>query len=164
MRRIVQPRGFTLVEVLATMLLMGILLPTLLEGVSLARRAGGEARHKVEAATLAESKENELIAIGQAQTGALSGDFADQGPEYREYHWTAQSAQFDANLPDLWQMTVRVSWTERAQERFVDVTTMVYTGVGSSATGSTTGSTGGASGARSNTGGGAGARTGGGGR
>src|SRR5689334_3104049 len=96
-------RGFTLLEVLATMVLIGIILPAVMHGISLATIAAGEARHKVEAASLAQTKLAELISDYQTlnQTGGSSGDFAD----YPGYTWTSTIESRDTNLS---QITVRV--------------------------------------------------------
>ena len=66
--------GFTLIEVLATMLLLGIVLPVAMRGVSVALSAAGTARHLSEAAVLAEAKLNELATPGASgAAGALIG-------------------------------------------------------------------------------------------
>jgi prepilin-type N-terminal cleavage/methylation domain-containing protein len=141
-------RGFTLLEVLATLVLIGIILPAVMHGISLATIAAGQAKHKVEAASLAQTKLAELISDYQTlnQTGGGSGSF----PDYPGYSWTSTIEQRDTNLS---QITVRVSWFSRGQERFVDLASMAYvpdsssgsgstgtTGTGSTGTGSTTGS------------------------
>ena len=68
-------RGFTLLEVLATLVLVGIILPAVMHGISLATIAAGEAKHKVEAVSLAQTKLAELTADFQTlnQPGASSG-------------------------------------------------------------------------------------------
>jgi len=141
--------GFTLLEVLATMLLIGIILPAVMHGISLATIAAGDAKHKVEAASLAQTKLAELIADYQTlnQTGAGSGSFAD----YPGYTWTSTIEMRDTNLS---QVSVRVSWQSRGQERYVDLASMVYTqdtsGAGTSGAGASgTSGTGSTAGSRS---------------
>ena len=132
-------RGFTLLEVLATLVLMGIILYPVMHGISLATAAAGEARHKVEAVSLAQTKLAELTADYQTmnQAGATSGSF----PDYPGYAWTSTIEMRDTNLA---QVSVRVTWTARNQERFVDLASMIYTPdtTGSSGSGSGTGTTG----------------------
>jgi len=127
-------RGFTLLEVLATMVLIGIILPAVMHGISLATIAAGEARHKVEAASLAQTKLAGLIADYQTlnQTGASSGDF----PDYPGYTWSSTIESRDTNLS---QITVRVMWFSRGQQRYFDLASMIYSPDSSSGTGSTTG-------------------------
>ena len=58
--------GFTLVEVLATLVLMGIVIPVAMHGVSIAMSAASNARKTAEAATLAETKLNELLVLRES--------------------------------------------------------------------------------------------------
>jgi prepilin-type N-terminal cleavage/methylation domain-containing protein len=141
-------RGFTLLEVLATLVLIGIILPAVMHGISLATIAAGEAKHKVEAASLAQTKLSELIADYQTlnQTGASGGSF----PDYPSYTWSSKTEQRDTNLS---QISVRVTWQSRGQERFVDLASLVYTPDSSSGTAGTSGTgTSGATGSGSGTG------------
>src|SRR5438552_3049287 len=68
-------RGFTLVEVLATLLIMGIVLPVAMKGVSVMLGTASTARHMQEAAALGETKLNDLIISGDALAPTASGDF-----------------------------------------------------------------------------------------
>lgn len=114
--------GFTLVEVLATLVLIGIVLPVAMKGISLAASAGGMARRSIEASALAETKLNELVATGQWNAVTQSGDFGEDWPGYR---WIAQANERDASLME---MSVQVLWTSRNSERSVSVSTLVFTG------------------------------------
>ena len=131
MRRIRQKhrRGFTLLEVLATLMLMGIVLYPVLQGISFATAAAGEARHKVEAVSLAQSKLAELTAEYQllSEAGSKSGAF----PDFPAYTWTSLIEMRDTNLS---QITVRVAWVARGQERHVELSSMIYTADTSGAT------------------------------
>ena len=113
-------RGFTLIEVLATLLLLGIVLPVAMRGVSMSLAAASKARHMAEAASLADTKLNEMIATQTWTTSGVSGDFGEQHPGYA---WTCQAISADYGLT---QITVRVSWLERGQEAFLDISTLVY--------------------------------------
>src|SRR5690242_13763874 len=59
-RFVASSRGFTLIEVLVTMLLLSILVPVLMEGLSLSLRAASSSRHKTEAANVAQDELNLL--------------------------------------------------------------------------------------------------------
>jgi prepilin-type N-terminal cleavage/methylation domain-containing protein len=113
--------GLTLIEVLATIVLMGIVLPAAMEGISQCVRAASISRQKSEAAGLAEAKLNELIATGDWEFGATTGDFGEAWPEYR---WKAGTSEFTD--PTLQQLSVQVFWTSRAEQRDVTLTTLVY--------------------------------------
>jgi len=126
--------GFTLLEVLATLVLIGIVLPAVMAGISAGTGAASEAKHKVEAVTLAQAKLAELQVNSQYQTAGGSGDF---GSDYPGYQWTSSIQLTDLNLSVI---SVRVTWFARGRERFVDLSTMVYqagTATESSATGAT---------------------------
>src|SRR3954465_11642520 len=58
-------RGFTLVEVLATIALIAIVLPVAMYGIQLCLQTSSMAKRQAEAATLAEGKLQELVAEAQ---------------------------------------------------------------------------------------------------
>lgn len=118
--------GFTLVEVLATLALIGIVIPVSMRGVTLAVQAASHAKHQAAAATLAESKLSELVAQGDWSFGAGSGDF---GTDWPGYQWACTTANPDPNV-NVTEVTVTVTWTERGQQRDVSVATFVYAGSG----------------------------------
>ena len=111
-------RGFTLVEVLATLVLIGIILPIAMRGVTLAMQAAATARRTAEATALAESKLNELVVDGTWASGTLSGDFS---PEQPEYTWQCLTATRDYGLTEI---AVRVAWLDRGQPRQLTVATL----------------------------------------
>jgi len=122
--RAARRRGLTLVEVLATIVMMAIVLPPAMQGISMCVAAAGDARHRTEAAALAEAKLDEMLATGDWQFGSTSGDFGEAWPEY---HWEMTSGlwQSDSTMAEV---GVRVTWTSREQEREVVLTTLVYQG------------------------------------
>lgn len=132
MKRIASPyrcaRAFTLVEVLIALLLIGIVLPAIMKAVSVATLAAGEARHKLQATSLAQTKLAEIVAdaADQVQAGALSGDF---GEEYPAYRWEASSQNVGTNLSEV---LVRVMWMSRGSERSVFLESFAFTGASSS--------------------------------
>src|SRR3954465_14986789 len=98
-----RPRAFTLIEVLATLVFLGIILPAAMRGVSIALAMASHARHATEAAQLAEAKLNELIATNTWSTSG-SGDF---GTDHPGYQWRLASEQRDFGLS---QITITVAW------------------------------------------------------
>jgi prepilin-type N-terminal cleavage/methylation domain-containing protein len=113
-------RGFTLIEVLATMLLLGIVLPVAMRGVSLALAASENARHTSEATALGEAKLNELVASGEWSAANGNGDFGTDFPGYR---WTFQSVARDYGVSEL---AVTVSWDQRGGQRSLVFSTLVF--------------------------------------
>jgi prepilin-type N-terminal cleavage/methylation domain-containing protein len=119
-------RGFTLVEVLATLLLLSITLPAIMMGFSLSTNAADLARRRTEAGALAESKLNELIATGLWQSGSQTGPF-DNSPDYQ---WSASASPWGqgqgvqaSNIVQ--QLDVVVSWGAPPQQS-ITVSTLVY--------------------------------------
>ena len=110
--------AFTLIEVLATLVLLAIVLPVAMRGVSIALGAASSAKHTAEATTLAESKLNELVADGSWLTSGQGGDFAPDKPDYR---WECVTESHDYGLS---QVAVRVVWKERGQDRDLIVCTL----------------------------------------
>ena len=143
-RRLSHNRGFTLVEVLATVMLMAIVIPAITRGISVATANASSSRMRTEAAGLAESKLNELLATGQWQNGQTSGDFGTDWPDYR-WNATAGSWQYDTTNAGLQQLDVQVTYKFRNTAQTVTVSSLTYvradnTGTGSSSgTGSSTG-------------------------
>jgi prepilin-type N-terminal cleavage/methylation domain-containing protein len=113
--------GFTLIEVLGTILLLGIVVPAAMEAVTIAMTAASVVRHRTEAAGLAESKLTDLVVTGEWQEGVLSGDFAPDWPEYR---WEAVVDNWDqANVQ---MLQLKVAWQRAGVEDSISVSTLVY--------------------------------------
>ncbi len=104
-------KGFTLMEVLATLMLLAIVLPVAMRGLSIALASASHAKRTAEAASLAEMKLNELLTSTVAVTNNMSGDFA---PEHPDYRWTFQYAQREYSTYDV---QLQITWVERGQER-----------------------------------------------
>jgi prepilin-type N-terminal cleavage/methylation domain-containing protein len=128
-------RGFTLPEVLAALLLAAIVLPVVLRGVSLSMFASVDARHRLEAISLAETKLAELSGSSSStMNGSSGGDF---GPDYPLFRWSSTASSVDTDLSEI---RVRVSWTARGQEQWIDLSSFAYAGTSGTIT-STSGTT-----------------------
>jgi general secretion pathway protein I len=131
-------RGFTLIEVLAALLLVGIALPVIMQGFSIATRVGSTAKRRTEASALADAKLTELVATAQWQTGIQSGDFS---PDWPDYAWTVQIQPWSDSGVD--ELDLTITWTGRnGQPDSLTVSTLVYEGTSSDTTASGTGTTG----------------------
>jgi prepilin-type N-terminal cleavage/methylation domain-containing protein len=109
--------GFTLPEVLATLVLLGLLLPIVLRGVTLSMHAAADARHRGEAAVLAESLLYEV-----AYTGAAVAPQGDFGPDWPGYTWRLNRTAAGDGMTEI---GVEVAWVARGQTRSVAVATWV---------------------------------------
>lgn len=118
-------RGFTLPEVLATLVIVGIVLPVAMRGITVSMRAAGEARHKTEAGQLAQQKLNELL-LDRSSSSSFSGS-GDFGETFPEYKWESTSGTASLNTTtEVDEVAVTVKWTAQGAERSVTLTTLVF--------------------------------------
>lgn len=110
-------RAFTLVEVLATLVLVGIVLPVAMRGVTLSMQTAARSRQTAEAGQLAASKLNELVVL--QETTGTSGDF----PDTAEYRWESTVTQRNTGL---YEISVRVIWVAQGLEQWVTLSTLMY--------------------------------------
>jgi prepilin-type N-terminal cleavage/methylation domain-containing protein len=131
-------RGFTLIEVLATVMLLAIIVPAINKGISVATGMASSARMRTEATGLAESKLNELLATGEWQNGQSSGDFS---PDWPMYHWqsTISAWQYDTTSAGLQEIDVVVTYTYRNTEQSITVSSLTYVRADNSSTATGTG-------------------------
>jgi prepilin-type N-terminal cleavage/methylation domain-containing protein len=115
--------GFTLVELLATLVLMGIVLPVAMHGLSVCLDTAAHARSQAEASALAETKLAECVTGGQWTDAESEGDFGDEWPGYR---WAAQTEAWEDSR--LREIDVLVTWTRHGKDYGVTMSTLVYTG------------------------------------
>jgi general secretion pathway protein I len=112
--------AFTLVEVLAALVLLAIILPVAMRGISLATRTAGAARNRTVAASLAQTTLNELVLSSEWQEGDLSGDYGDEWPAYS---WASEVQTWEES--NLRRLDVRVEWASGEQVRSVTLSTLV---------------------------------------
>jgi hypothetical protein len=121
------------VEALATLVLVAIVLPVTLRGITLALSMGSTSARRTEAIILAESKLSEILATGAWQDSALEGDFTttpsgqslttEKDGRITAYRWTATVEDWlDTTVKEL---TVQVTWEARGITRHVELTTLV---------------------------------------
>jgi prepilin-type N-terminal cleavage/methylation domain-containing protein len=115
--------AFTLVEILATLMLVAIILPVAMSGLSLALNVADDSKRQTEAASLAQAKMAEIVACGEWQTASLAGDFSPDRPQYR---WSAQVTDWQGAT--IKQLDVQVLWNYRNQDHRIVLTTLIYTG------------------------------------
>lgn len=113
--------GFTLMEILAALVLIGVVLPVVMKGVSMASILASDSGRKYEALGLAESKLTEVLLNADWQSGSDSGDFE---PDFQGYTWTLETA--DWTQADLKQVDVVVAWEQRGRLREIRLSTLVY--------------------------------------
>ena len=120
--------AFTLVEVLAALLLVAIVLPVVMQGISLATGAASAAKRRTEAASLAQSKLAELVGTEGWSGRILSGQFdLLDGDDAEDYAWRADVTAW-TDQQYVRQIDVHVTWTGPAGEERVTLSTLVYEG------------------------------------
>lgn len=130
-------RGFTLVEVLASVAILAIVVPFVMNGASLATSTASVARHQAEAATLGEAKLSDMVVEDTWETDT-QGTFA---PDYPQYRYSLQSQQ--RSEADVMELMLTVTWQERGRDRSLNVSTMVYSAANAGTAGGTGAGTGG---------------------
>ena len=114
--------GFTLIEILATFVLMAIILPAAMKGISLSSKMAGHSKKMVEAAALAETKLTEIIINKDWTGGEQDGDFEDEWPDY-SWSLTVEDWEKEESMQ---QVDLSVFWNSSGIERSVTLTTVVY--------------------------------------
>jgi len=114
--------GFTFVELLATLALISIVLPVLMQTISLCTQVAGQSRRQVEAVCLAKTKLTELTAGADWQNGSMRGDFGTDWPGY-EWSMTIGNWAQDSTLR---QLDLTVTWRSVGRQRKVTLSTLLY--------------------------------------
>ena len=102
------------------MVMIAIILPVAMHGISLAMWAADNARHEADAATLAQGKLAEIVESPSLVAGSQGGDF---GPDYPGYTWQSTAISRDYGLLEV---DLAVTWTSRGNDRSVTLSTLVY--------------------------------------
>lgn len=114
-------KGFTFIELLATVVLIAVIMPVAMGGISLCTSLAGQSREQIEAATLAKAKLTELVVGKSWETGDKSGDF---GKDRSGYRWAAEVS--DWTDPTVRRLQLTVFWQSRNRQRSVTLSTLVY--------------------------------------
>ncbi|MEM7625067.1 MAG: prepilin-type N-terminal cleavage/methylation domain-containing protein [Planctomycetota bacterium] len=118
-------RGFTLVEVLATLLLVGVVLPVIVRATGSSAQLGVWSQRSATAAALADAKLNELIITDDWANGDADGTFDIEayGPGVEPFYWALTTE--DWNATDFTELSLTVSWEDGRGERSVTLTTVI---------------------------------------
>jgi prepilin-type N-terminal cleavage/methylation domain-containing protein len=112
-------RGFTLIEVLASLLLMAIVIPVAMQAVSIASRAGTLGQRKVAAVRIAERLIEEMIVTGQADQNSTTGTVDDGDFSYA---WALESSTWTEDT--MTHLTVKVTFAIQGIEYDVSASTL----------------------------------------
>lgn len=112
--------GFTFAEVLAAMVFLAILVPALVEGITIANRASVMAERSSIASELAENKLSELKLDDAWTTATNRGDF---GQDFTGYRW--EMSQETWEMDNMTKLTVTVYFTVQGRERSFQLSKLV---------------------------------------
>jgi prepilin-type N-terminal cleavage/methylation domain-containing protein len=113
--------GFTFIELLATVVLIGLIMPVAMRSIGLCTRMAGLSRKQVEAASLAKMKLTDLTVTGDWENGNQKGDF---GADWPGYQWSAMVTNWtDTSVR---QLDLTVTWQSAGSPRKITLSTLVY--------------------------------------
>ena len=112
-------RGFTLIEAMCALLLVGIVLPVAMRGLSVALQATSSADHLGQATELCRSKLAELGAAVDESNFSGGGQFPDQPAYTWQSTYTTRGDGTD-------ELSCTVTWQQRGEQRSMTLTTLVY--------------------------------------
>ncbi len=112
--------AFTLAEVMAALLFLAIVIPTAVEALQIASRAGEVAARKGGAARIADRVLNESLVMTNWNHGAQSGTATENGIEYK---WTLKSQSWPAQSA-LSVVTAEVTFSAQGRDYSVTLNTL----------------------------------------
>jgi prepilin-type N-terminal cleavage/methylation domain-containing protein len=111
--------AFTLIEVLAALLVIAIVVPVAFQGLGLASRAGEVAAYKAAAARVADRVINEIVITTNWNQGTQTGTAMEGG---REFRWSTRSELWHVDSMRL--ITAEVQFSARGQPYAVRLSTL----------------------------------------
>ncbi|MCP5528438.1 MAG: type II secretion system protein [Verrucomicrobiales bacterium] len=114
--------GFTFAEVLAAMVFLAVLVPVVIEGLTLANRAAEVAERKTIATQLAANKLNEIVITEAWSATNSSGDFGEVWPGFR---WESTSRTWSEDA--MTELAVVVTYAVQGRDYTVTLSTLVDT-------------------------------------
>jgi len=111
--------GFTLVEVLASLLFLAIVIPAAVEAMRVASLSGQVAARKGAAARVADNVLNESLVLTNWAGGTRSGTMTDGALDYR---WTLTSQPWEQNSLTL--LTAEVTFQAQGRDYSVKLNTL----------------------------------------
>ncbi|MGB7769496.1 MAG: prepilin-type N-terminal cleavage/methylation domain-containing protein [Verrucomicrobiia bacterium] len=112
--------AFTLIEVLAALLLLAIVIPVALEALHTASLAGDVAARKGEAARVADEVLNQSLIATNWNLGTQTGTLNDGG---REFDWTLSSRSWPVDSAMQW-LTAQVRFSVLGRNYSVQLSTL----------------------------------------
>ena len=108
-------------EILAALLLIGLILPAAMKGVSLVSMLASDSTHKYEALDLAETKLAEILLQEDWKSSNATGSFEEP---YNQYDWMMSAS--DWTTEGIKQVDLIIYWEQRNRQRNIVLSTLVY--------------------------------------
>ena len=112
--------GFTLVEVLACLVFLGILIPVVVSALMTANRAAVVTERSSVAVQLGENRLSELMLDNEWSSAASRGEF---GPEWPGYRWELTKVNWGSGA--MTELTLNVFFPVQGQEHEIHLATLV---------------------------------------
>lgn len=109
-----------MVEVLASLMLVAIVLPVAMRGVTQSAQSSSLAADRIEATMLAERQMQQLLASQTYDLGSDEAEFDD----FPRYHWKSGVNDWGDGAA-LRQVSLTVQWTSAGRERQLTLNTLV---------------------------------------
>lgn len=114
--------GFTLVEILVTLAILGAILPALLQAFASAARNQGLSDNRTTALYLLKFRMAEIEMDGYPDVGEENGEFG----ENTRYRWRSVVAEIDSeDVENIRRVQVTVTWIHRNRERSMSMSTYI---------------------------------------
>jgi hypothetical protein len=108
-------------EVLITILMIALIIPIAMKGISIATSVSSDSKRKLEATILAENRMAEILIGKEWHNNSESGNFSN---EYSQYRWQMNTSDWGEDR--LKQIALKVSWEQHGREKNVTLYTLVY--------------------------------------
>jgi Tfp pilus assembly protein PilV len=119
-------QSFTFVEVFAAMVFLAILVPAIVEGLTIANRVSVVTERSSIAAELAENKLNEILLSSTGTSATIAQTNGDFGANWPDYHWeTSQDTWDQDSVNTMIELNVDVYYPVQGKERSVRLTTLL---------------------------------------
>lgn len=112
--------GFTLIEIVVTLAILSLALPTLLRSFTEAAKGQALAENRTTALYLLKFRMAEIEAEGYPDIGEENGEFGEDS----RFRWQSDVQDVESEeIEGLRLVTVTVTWQERGQERLLSMST-----------------------------------------
>lgn len=112
--------GFTLIEIVVTLAILSLALPTLLRSFTEAAKGQALAENRTTALYLLKFRMAEIEAEGYPDIGEEEGEFGEDS----RFRWRSDVQDVDSEeIEGLRLVTVTVTWQERGRERLISTST-----------------------------------------